>query len=168
MSSIELDPEKGVNPFLTYCPRCKNEGPELMLVGRRQYYEKCVECGMIALGGRPSRGKCPKCERNNGWSRHPIEDGERLPSSSVCNGCEEQIKQVNEGGVFFECEDCNCIGAVKAGVGFAAQVREAHGLTEPDDDGVYEPCGVKFNKEDCPACGPDAEAHKAAQEGEKR
>jgi hypothetical protein len=165
MSGIELDPEKGVNPFLTYCPRCKNEGPELMLIGRRQYYETCVECGIASIGGRPRGGKCPKCERNNGWVRHAIKDGERLPSSDVCDNCKEQIEQVKQGGVFFECEDCSAIGAVKADAPFAAMVRQAHKLTEPGDDGVYPACGVQFTKEECPACGPDAEAHMAAQKG---
>lgn len=208
MSSIELDPEKGVNPFLTYCPRCHNEGPELMLVGRRQYYDKCIKCKLVALGGKPRNGKCPTCEVNNGWTRHKIADGDRLPSSDVCDNCKEQIEQVRNGGVFIACEDCDIIGAVKAGVPFAMEVRKAHGLDVPKREHhcdscqhtwtadverfagttnlsgeksqhcpkclkkassssphIWEACGVKFTKKDCPGCGPDAEAHRAAQEG---
>ena len=40
-----LDKEKGVNPVLTFCPRCGGDAPELILMGNKGYYQDCPNCG---------------------------------------------------------------------------------------------------------------------------
>lgn len=161
--SITLHPEKGVNPLMTFCRQCGEDAEELMLVGDREYAEVCVECGLYSLGGRPTRGKCPKCERNNGWSRKPLSDfmhNGKLPAMEPCNKCRELNKAENEevakGGIHFRCTDCGSAGAVRGHAELAKGVRKHFNLAEPDDNGVYPPCGVEFSKGDCPVCGPHA------------
>ena len=152
MSGIELDPVKGVNPKLCYCPRCGGESPELVLVGKRDYVDICLKCNMHAFGGKPRGGKCPSCKTNVGWRRRKLEDGERLPGGP-CKSCKDEIDEhdsiVRAGGVFWRCVDCKQGGVIRKN-DFATAVRDEHGLTNG------EPCGVEFSEVDCPACSTEA------------
>jgi hypothetical protein len=149
MSSITLHPEKGVNPFLTFCPRCGGEGRDLILVGRRDYVDECQGCGMKHFGGADKK-TCQGCGRHQ-FNRRKIADGEKLPGG-LCLECETEVAEhkavVAAGGVYFQCADCGVQGVIKANE-FTADVRKHHGLT----DG--EPCGVEFTADDCPKCGHD-------------
>lgn len=149
--SIRLHPEKGVNPFLTYCPRCKGESPELILVGANDGVFACPECKINNIG-RPDNGKCGGCGyQSNSWSRtRTLKEGERLPGG-LCEACKkEEVDHkavVADGGVYFKCTDCGCRGVIKKN-GFADRVRERLKTPAP------KPCGVEFSKDQgCPKCG---------------
>jgi len=158
--SILLDPEKGVNPFLTYCTRCGGDGPDLILVGRKQYKDVCDNCGGVYLGGRDRKvgdrpyqgGQCQFCKEYTSFTRSKIEEGEKLPGG-LCKNCEDEIEEhkkvVAAGGIYFKCSECNAQGVIKANE-FTAIVRAQHGL----ENG--EPCGIEFNHTDTPKC-PNAE-----------
>lgn len=149
MSGILLHPTKGVNPYLTYCPRCGGDGRDLILVGRKDSVNECRACKLTVFGGGP----CPKCGMSTEFVRK-MEDREKLPGG-LCEACEKEEAEheaaVAEGGVYFKCADCGVRGVIKASAPFAAKVREAHGIAAP------KPCGVEFTKKDgCPQCGDKA------------
>ena len=141
--SLRLHKTKGLNPRLTYCPRCHGEGPEIILVGAHDGVYECTACGMMHIG-KPKKGECAKCGSTVVFSRK-LGENERLPGS-LCKGCEEQIQVVRDGGIFFKCKDCGAIGAIKKNAELAKKVRERTGVEAP------EPCGVEFNKGTCPVC----------------
>lgn len=150
--SIRLHSKLGVNPKLTYCPRCKGESNELVLVGADDGKYKCRSCGLHIYGY--GKGKCPKCDAGHTLERiGTVEEHERLPATRPCDGCRAELdehgKVVAEGGVYFKCKDCNATGAIRASAPLAGAVREKAGVAAP------APCGVEFSKADCPACGPN-------------
>ncbi len=144
--SIRLHPVHGVNPKLTYCPRCGGEGQDLVLIGADDDKFTCAVCGTTSFGAR----KClkPDCGSANG-RREKIGERERLPGG-LCAACEAEVdvhkREVAAGGVYFRCTDCGAQGVIKAGVPFSRDVRKAHNLPPP------APCGVEFSKDDCPQC----------------
>lgn len=146
--SILLHRTKGVNPYLTYCPRCGGDGPDLILVGTREFVAQCTGCELTVFGG----GKCPKCNRTTTFVRK-LEERERLPGS-LCAACLAEVMLHKEivaaGGVYWKCVDCRAEGVIKAEAPFAAQVRAAHGIEAP------APCGMEFTKADCPKCSVEA------------
>jgi hypothetical protein len=149
--SIRLHAKHGVNPKLTYCPRCHGEARELMLIGADDDKFSCRVCETVSFGAR----KCLKCADGGAGERSKIGEHERLPGG-LCDACEvesrEHWTEVQAGGVYFKCADCGVRGVIKSGAAFAATVREAHGLAAP------KACGVEFSTRDCPQCGPGKEA----------
>jgi hypothetical protein len=145
MGGLPLHREKGVNPHMTYCPRCRGDGPELILLGAHDRVYKCnnSDCGMLHIG-KPPGGVCQECKTSVFFERN-IEDHERLPGG-LCDNCVAQVKMVQEGGVFFKCADCNAIGSIKADHPLSIQVRKQLNVEAP------KPCGVAFTKNDCPVC----------------
>jgi hypothetical protein len=57
---IYLHTEKGVNPHLTFCRRCGDTGPEIMMLGNRDSVTTCPACKTANYGSRPSE-KCGSC-----------------------------------------------------------------------------------------------------------
>ena len=76
---ILLHKEKGLNPFLTFCPRCQGEGRDIILVGARDRVITCPSCGINAIGFTHSQ-RCPSCkEKLTGGKSRILEDHEKLP-----------------------------------------------------------------------------------------
>lgn len=150
MSGIILDPIHGVNPHLTFCPRCGGEGPDLMLIGNRTRIDTCPHCKTVVYGGVDLVKGCPKCKakRHQGesWQTGRIQEGDKLPGS-LCASCEKEQKEhaeaVKAGGIYFRCTACGKTGVVKNNDNtreLCARVR--HKLNVPDG----EPCGIEFDK----------------------
>ena len=148
--SIQLHPEKGLNPHLTICPQCGKDGPELLLLGAVDKVYKCTTCNMTFIG-KPQGGRCPKCCVQVFFDRN-IEEGERLPGG-LCDDClelNEQVEKiVKEGGIHWKCKKCGSAGAIKAEAPLAKAVREQLNIPPPD------PCGVAFTEAECPVCSPE-------------
>ena len=140
---IILDKKLGVNPVLTYCPRCGEATNELLLVGTAAKYE-CTNCQRKFIG-RPR--VCDNCGSSTFTNLGKI-DGthERLPATDICDNCKKEIKEFNEeiekGGVAWKCEDCGNTGVIKHTAAFAKDFVKEHG----------KHAGVLFNKEMCPVC----------------
>lgn len=163
--SIMLDPERGLNPGLTCCPRCGGEGNEIALVGLAKLW-KCGRCGAVHVeqGKRPPR-KCQKCghglfsfvEDFDGWKH-------KVAGSEPCGRCKKELAKfieiVKAGGVFWRCKDCGAEGVIRAGE-FAELVRKKTEIEAP------ELCGVEFDKNDCPSCGPLKESYQVERLGEE-
>ena len=70
--------------------------------------------------------------------------------SSLCDKCEENVKteiaEVEKGGVFWKCDDCNSEGIILAKSDLSVAVREHTGIMAPKH------VGVTFTKEQCPIC----------------
>lgn len=143
---ILLHPEKGINPFMTYCPRCGGEGRDLILIGARDSVITCPHCGINAIGFSPNQ-RCPSCKEKLAGGKHrKLEDHEKLPGG-LCQKCEDLEKAANEevkkGGVYVKCK-CGMQGAIKADHALAKHTRDRLNLHSG------EPCGVEI--ETCPQC----------------
>jgi len=155
---IQLHPTKGVNPRLTICPRCGKDGPELILMGIRDYYQTCPSCDTRSYGGF-DRGTCPKCKAHVSGNKTPIGEHERIPGS-LCKECEDVIKLhrelVEAGGVYWKCNDCHGEGVIKGTSEFAQHIRATveNGKYKDPVNGKYPAIGVAFDKKSCPVCSP--------------
>jgi hypothetical protein len=151
MSSINLHPEKGVNPKLTYCPRCGGPGRELILIGADEGVYKCSSCEITVFGY--GHGTCPSCKKSHVLKRERmIGEHEKLPGG-LCEACEKEEAEhkvvVEAGGVYFRCADCGVAGVIKGTSQFAIHARKQLKVEAP------KPCGIEFTKkEGCPKCGP--------------
>lgn len=80
----------------------------------------------------------------------PIEEHERIATNDLCNSCKKKKaateQEVAKGGVFFKCSNCGAEGAVKAEHPLAKAVRKQLDIAAPN------PCGVEFDKGNCPVC----------------
>ncbi len=146
---MRLHPKKGLNPHLTVCPRCGKDGPELLLLGAVNKIYKCTPCNTYFIG-KPDGGACPKCCVQVQFDRD-IHDNEHLPGDH-CDECKEELevfnKVVEEGGIFWKCDDCKQTGVIKAANPLSKAVRKKMEIAAP------KPCGVAFTKKECPACNP--------------
>jgi hypothetical protein len=154
MSGITLDPKQGVNPHLTYCPRCGGESKELILIGNRKYKTLCSNCNTMNYGSRKNE-KCGRCkEQMFNAKQEEISEWEKLPATEPCDKCKEEIDQhrkiVAAGGVYVRCKTCNMKGVAIPESQAAKMTREAMKIQAPD------PCGLEF--ENC-------EQHKEATDG---
>lgn len=133
-----LHKTNGLNPRMTYCPRCGGEGQSLILLGVHEYKGKCATHGVV-YGARLS---CPAkgCMQGLSDSRM-IGEHERLPDSEPCNTCRDEITQhadiVAAGGVYFKCDECHKTGVIKKSP-LADIVREHSNNPTP------APCGIQF------------------------
>lgn len=152
---IHLHNEKGVNPRLTFCPRCGGEGKEIVLLGTKERVYTCSECGGQNFGGfdtsmgRPLCGVCG-CDQRGNKDFRVIAENEKIPGS-MCASCEKELKEYNQivadGGVHFKCNECGAQGVIKSEAPFAMEVRKHHGeeYSEKQEDGTYKACGVAFD-----------------------
>ena len=143
---ILLHKEKGLNPYMTYCPQCLGEGRDIVLVGARNKVITCPSCGINAIGFTHSQ-RCPKCkEKLTGGKSRTLDDHEKLPGS-LCQACEDKMKaseaEVKRGGVYVKCK-CGMQGAIKADHALAKDTRDRLNLH------AGEPCGVEITS--CPQC----------------
>lgn len=148
--NLILHKTKGVNPHMTFCPRCHAEANELLLLGHVDHVHVCKGCGLAHLENTaPRMCRNSRCQNGNFESRK-LGDNERLPASEPCDACKTELAEhkavVDAGGVYWRCTDCKGHGVIKGTNEFAISVRKAHKLEAP------APCGVEFSKEDCPAC----------------
>lgn len=146
---IRLHPKLGLNPHMTYCPRCGGEGRDLILLGARDYIDKCCDCGIMLIGGGP----CPKHPGRRTERVRSIEEHEKLPGSA-CEACEKDLAaqeaEVAAGGVYFRC-DCGAKGGViLAQHALAADARAQLKIAAP------APCGVSIPE--CPSCAKEPRA----------
>lgn len=154
---VQLHPKKGLNPRLTYCPRCHGEGPDLILVGANDSVITCPACGMNAIGFKTTQA-CPSCKKPlAGGKKRTLEERERLPGS-ICKDCEAELKtwdeEVKKGAVHVRCKTCGMKGLLKAEHPLSKSVRDHYNFHKG------EPCGVEVDS--CPQCEKnDGQARKA-------
>jgi hypothetical protein len=145
--NIILHKEKGVNPKVALCERCGKDWG-LLLLGVYDIQWKCTKCGALHIGGHSEPKECGKCGNVTLINKGPYEGRDIV--SGLCKKCEKELQEhhdiVAAGGVYWNCSNCKANGVIKATSPFAKEVRKAHGVTAP------KPCGVEFNKENCPAC----------------
>lgn len=148
--SITLHPKLGVNPHLTYCPRCGGEANELMLIGNRTNIVECPNCDAKIIGGLKTGEKCPKCQYcahfgDSSRSVGQIGEHDKLPATDVCDKCKEELetfkKEVEAGVIYFKCKCCPLTGVIKGHTRLAKAVREKSGIKAPN------PVGIEFD--DC-------------------
>lgn len=144
---ITLHPKLGVNPRLTFCPRCKGDTPELVLVGVNDRVHTCADCGRTCYGFKDHE-RCPvsSCKGPLRFERR-LDDHERLPSDRPCEGCCEEIAKmdviVDAGGVYFRCENCAAEGVLGHEHPSAIEARERSGIASGP---------LMIHALSCPAC----------------
>ena len=159
MSSIRLDPERGVNPCVMRCEWC-GEGHSVGLLGIGGYKAKCQKCDKTNVGNK-NQHTCadPNCKGMLGESERMGESESIV--SGLCDKCLEnqsqQAKMVKEGGVYWKCSKCNCEGSLRGEHAISMAVRTSSGINAPD------PVGFDFNGEGCPGCNPLPEVEETIQ-----
>lgn len=144
MSGIILSKKFGVNPTLTYCPRCGGESQEILLVGNAQEYQ-CTSCKKSIIGKKPK--ECPFCGSVLIIKIGPF-DGTRtkLPATDVCDKCKENLaelkSEIEKGGVPWRCSDCKAEGVIKHDTDIAIEFKKLH----------PEMAALTLSKKTCPAC----------------
>ncbi len=144
MTSVTLSKKFGVNPSLTFCPRCGKDAQEIIVLGDARDYE-CSSCHKHIVGKRMR--ECPFCGSGLIVNMGPY-DGSRskLPASDICDKCKESIKELKEeldkGGIAWKCEDCKSEGVINHDTEMAIEFRKLY----PDKSGII------FTKKNCPLC----------------
>lgn len=136
---IPLTKDGGLDPRLTYCPRCGGECNEIIVGDNRLITHSS---GQKAIA---PRGKTSKVMKQLGWSRSDCQVGMvpegRLPATQPCDSCNKELEEwgkiVADGGVYWQCASCDKTGVVLPSE-FANLVRAKHGIDPPG------PCGVEF------------------------
>ena len=110
------------------------------------HLDMCANCGEpvgVVMGMR--FGMVLKREDGSAIGEH-----EKVSSGGLCDPCaklqEEQKAIVEAGGILFKCRDCGSAGAIRVSASICADVRANLDIPAP------EPCGVEFDKTNCPAC----------------
>jgi ribosomal protein L32 len=141
--SITLHKRLGVNPRLTICPNCGEDGNGIVLLGHKNKIFNCKTCGINLIGN----AKCPKCGFYGEFVRE-LNDHEKVVDISPCSKCQEVLKKqdewVEEGGVLFRCTKCGTKGAINKSNPICKEVRDKLGVEPPN------PCAIEFNE--CPEC----------------
>lgn len=145
---MRLSSDRGLNPRLTVCPRCGNDGDELVLLGDQDRVYKCVSCSTHLIG---NSAKCPDHPAASKQFLRRLGEHEKVPGS-LCSSCrtelEEHAKIVAEGGIYWKCEKGHS-GVIRAGSQLAIDVRSHFNMPAP------EACGIEFDEPNCPACHPE-------------
>jgi len=135
-----LHPEKGSDPRLTFCGRCKCNMTEL--VEGNNYL-------MIHSSGRrvlAPKGESAQIAQKLGWdpgsySIDAAPEG-RLPASTLCDSCNKELKKfakvVKAGGVYWACATCQLTGVI-AKSAYADLVRTEAQIKAPNPTGVEFP-----------------------------
>lgn len=151
--SIPVSKEHGVNPCIEICAHCGKDTGNLLLAGKTNEYW-CRDCKVNVYSQKPSCPRAGKGERHDvELKRSDVEMPHKIQSGALCDDCtkksEEHDKVIADGGVAFGCKDCHISGVIKASAPLAAAVRKQLGIAAP------KPCGVEFDKNNCPKCGPN-------------
>ncbi len=143
ISNIPLHKTRGLDPHLTYCPRCGGDGTGLTLGALRK---ATLEDGRVVYA---QLGKTARTAKDLGLQPFElnwvdVDEHERVPDSSICDECEQEValhkKEVDLGGVYFRCLACSTTGVIKHNHALAVSVRKDAGVKAP------EPIGVEFDK----------------------
>lgn len=155
---LTLHPVEGVNPRLTYCYKCKKDTDEIYLLGNINTLFSCCNCNTQHVG-KPKNRKCHNCGTrfSTTWARRELKTGERLPSTSPCDDCQQLSKKlkdvVENGGVYFECSSCKSTGVLIPESEIAKTVREYSGIEAPDPVGyVTDSCPLCKEKDNATEC----------------
>jgi hypothetical protein len=134
---------------MTVCRECGGESQELILLGRRNYKEKCQDCGCWHYGGMDSDKKtgvktCQKCGSRGGRiERKELDEYERLPSMEPCDKCKEFQQQAElhakDGAIIGKCLKCHSKFVIKGDAEIAKAVRKQLGIEPP------KLCGVELD-----------------------
>jgi len=145
--SIPVSKKHGINPAITVCEWCGKELNEIALVGRCNKIQ-CLHCNRIIYGTK--KGLCPGCGSNNLKILEYDVEVPRHIFNGLCHECTEKKavmdKEVSEGGIYFKCTDCGSTGIIKKDHPLSKAVREKMDIKAPN------PCGISFDKNDCPVC----------------
>lgn len=140
---VPIDNKRGLDPHMTFCPRCGNESDKITI---GVIMEGTLQDGRKVYANRGQTSKTVKQLKKQGINQHitweEITDPyKKIPATQPCEKCLAEISEhkkiVSDGGVYWRCIQCNLHGVIKAGE-FARAVRETHKLTN------NEPCGVEF------------------------
>ena len=153
MGSLPLHKTKGINPHMTICSRCGEDGRDILLLGVHDKKWRCSSCDTINLSAGMPR-ECGSCKSRCGFtSEGEVGEFEKLVTG-LCDKCAKDLKEfdkiVSEGGIYWRCKDCSATGVIRGDSPFAKAVRKEMGIAAP------KPAGVEFSNKDCPSCGPNA------------
>jgi len=152
--NIPLHPKRGLDPHLTFCPRCGGDANDLT-IGHLRRVELIDNWGRsydpkqyaYANRGEGTRRVIQELEKANRRFRdwQDVPEGERVPSNGPCDKCEAELVEhkalVAAGGIYWNCNSCSQSGVIKAQSELAKAVRRHAGIEAPAPVGVqFETC----------------------------
>lgn len=120
--TLTLHPEKGLNPRLTFCPRCGNDTDEIILLGASKAFGDVADYERI-----PALEFCNTCK-------------EELALFEA---------EVAKGGVYWRCSTCRNSGVFTSDSLIAKKVRDISGIKSPKPCGIDF---TNDRKDLCPVC----------------
>ena len=108
---IPLHSTRGLDPHLTFCPRCGGEGTGLTR-GALVKYKLPDGRILIAQAGQGGKAAEDAGVQLNNCKKLEIKEGERVPDNEPCAACKKELDAhagwVARGGIYFKCKECNC------------------------------------------------------------
>lgn len=164
MDNIPLEVgDNPLHPRMCICPKCGGDTSELAIGAIRK--AQTSKGWVYAQRGQTSKVRARLQEQGIyetlQWIK--LDENERVPSSSLCEDCEQEAKEhaevVAQGGVYFKCLKCNLTGVMKPDTSIAKHVRTEMGIEAPnpvgiESNGCGEPDGLDFGGM-CPLKGKD-------------
>lgn len=165
--SLTLDKDGNINPTLTYCPSCGGDTNELLLLGSKNFVYTSDTTGRMYVGMTQTEIFKQDRDAQGPFTKRVLKQGERLPSTSLCDTCETAHKAVHdlvvqEGGIHWRCKQCKSEGGLRGDHALSIRVREQQGdeYTMPDaDTGEWKQVGVEMDE--CPVCDDDSKGDNA-------
>ncbi len=145
MTSIPIDPEKGLDPHLCCCVHCGNDTNDLTVGALRKAQDNKDAWHYVPRGTtvKYNRELAQKSDRRIVTNWQSLEDYEKVPSG-YCDDCEKEIKTMEaclqSGGVHFNCTQCSTTGMLTGTSEIAIQVRKYSEIVTPN------PVGITFEK----------------------
>lgn len=144
--SLRLHKTLGVNPHQTFCPLCKEDHDQIVLIGANVRIYACTRCRVEVYGGHAPGQPCPTCGGHHTMVHvSDIKEGEKIPANCPCVKCQAEQKEhadaVAAGGVYWRCRECKKQGVIIAESEMAKAIRAAAKIEPPAKVGVeFEKC----------------------------
>lgn len=145
MSSIVLHPKLGVNPRLTFCPKCGGDSNSLVMLGIKNYVDTCPQCDAKLYGGADrmhdgdlsNNWRCGRCGHRDSSSafssnRRELGEHEKVPGD-LCKNCKEFYSTLHKAahennGCGVVCERCGSRFVVHGGSPFVKKMRDDNAM----------------------------------------
>lgn len=143
---IFVPKEFSFNPRSLFCPICRLDQPEQVLMVGEVHKFICIHCQMLHLG-QPDDEKCVRCGCNVLEDKGVPPEDEKFAAPDPCAPCRTNLTRIGAvvalGGLAWRCKDCGAHGAFDHNNPVVPEFRAR--FTEPN--AMWE-----LDQPNCPSC----------------